>query len=203
MFVTFLKTDQAAVASIRLRRGEPAFFTLAVTLLLTACSTVGDAADKLGAAMRTVEEPAEPVPHALMRISTNGYTWVQPGKTCESMGNSRGGVAVASNPIYIGARSLRDQVRGVAGAAPEGVASGELRVIAGEPLVLVSQEGLRSGSMQYGCRMARSFVPEEGAHYQTRTFIDVPTSRCGMVVVRLLPTPTFVPTVEAPKCPKN
>ena len=76
-------------------------------------------------------------------------------------------------------------------------------MIAGEPLVLVSQEGLRSGSMQYGCRMARSFVPEAGAHYQTRTFIDVPTSRCGTVVVRLLPTPTFVPTVEAPKCPKN
>ena len=121
MLESFGKTELAAAASIRLRRGEPDFFTLAVTLLLTARSTVGDAAGTLGAAMRTVEEPAEPVPHALKRISTNRYTWVLPGNSFEAMSNPRGGVAVASNPIYVGARSLRDQVRGVAGTAPEGL----------------------------------------------------------------------------------
>ena len=143
------------------------------------------------------------VPHALMRITTNGYTWVQPGKTCESMGNSRGGLAVAGNPIYIGAPSLRGQVRGVSGEAPQGLTSGELRLVAGEPQVLVLMESWRSGDKQYNCRIARSFVPEAGAQYQMLMLKDTATSRCGLLVTQILPTPALVPTAEAPKCSKD
>lgn len=153
--------------------------------------------------MRTVQEPPETAPHALMRISTDGYTWVQPGSRCESAANPRGGLAVSANSIYIGARSLEGQRRGVTGAAPAGMASGEIRLTAGEAQVVTYSVGWRQGDWQYNCHAARSFVPEVGAHYQMLTVVDPTTRRCGIQVLRLLPTPEPVETAEAPACQKS
>lgn len=156
--------------------------------------------DTVGAAMRNVQEPDAGAPHALLRISTDGYTWVQPGRACESAANSRGGIAVSANSIYIGARNLKDQVRGVSGEAPKGLASGEIRVSAGEPHVLAYTVGWQRGDWQYSCHAARSFVPVEGAHYQMVTLSDAATRTCSLAVTQLLPTPAVVETTEAPQC---
>lgn len=153
--------------------------------------------------MRTVQEPPEAAPHALIRISTDAFTWVQPGSRCESAANPRGGLAVSANSVYVGARSLQGQQRGVAGNAPAGLASGEIRLTAGEPQVVTYTVGWRRGDWQYSCHAARSFVPEAGAHYQMLTVSDEATRRCGIQVMQLQPTPAVVQTAEAPACPKS
>jgi hypothetical protein len=168
---------------------------------LSACSVLTDAKDLLGAAMRTVEEPDEKSPHALLRISTDANTWVQPGRSCYSNANPRGGVAVAASHLYIGARSLRDQRRGIIGAAPEGLASGEIRVAPGEPHVLGYSALWQKGSMQYSCRVARSFVPAEGAHYQMIAELNDQLQGCGIAVLQLSPNTELVKTTEAKACP--
>jgi len=177
-----------------------ATFLACATLGLVACSAISSQMDVMGAAMRNVEEPAATASHALMRISTDGYTWVQPGRTCESAANPRGGIAVSANSVYIGARNLKDQVRGVSGEAPKGLASGEIRVSVGEPQVLAYTVSWRRGDWQYSCHAARSFVPVEGAHYQMVTLSDAATRTCSLAVMQLLPTPVVVETTEAPQC---
>lgn len=184
-------------------RHSRALTALAVILPLTACSTVSDTMDMLGAGMRTVQEPAATSPYALMRISTDGFTRVQPGRACESAANPRGGIAVSASSIYIGARSLKDQVRGVAGVAPPGLASGEIRLAAGEPHVLSYGMTWRKGDWEHHCIATRSFVPVEGAHYQMLTSSDAASQRCGFIVMQLLPTPALVETAAAPKCPAS
>lgn len=183
--------------------GRQALAAVLATLALTSCSTVQDVRDQLNAAMETVQEPDEKTPHALMRISTDAFTVVHPGQACDSIRSPRGGLAVNDGWYYIGARGLKGQLRGVTGDAPKGLGSGELRVAAGEPLVLRYMVNWRSGDYEHACRAARSFVPVEGAHYQVFTPLSADRRSCGVLVMQLAPTPALVATADAPRCEKR
>lgn len=174
--------------------------TCAVVPALVSCGHYAEFADKTSAAMRTVSEPPPSVPHALMRISTDGFTSVQPGTACDWAANPRGGVAVVATQLYVGARGVTGQVLGVVGEAPKGVTSGELRVAADEPVTVPYTANWAVGNLQYVCRLTRSFVPVQGAHYQLLTSVDTRQQRCGMVVLQLAPEPMVVQLVDAPKC---
>ena len=171
---------------------------------LVSCSQISGTADMMGAALRTAAEPPETTPHALLRISTDGYTWVQPGTACEWTGNPRGGIAVTANQIYIGARGFTGRVLGVVGDAPKGLSSGELRVAANEPVTVAYSAFWTVGNLNYNCYTFRSFVPVQGAHYQLLTSANTTQRRCGMVALQLAPVPLVVPLVvqmaDAPKC---
>ena len=171
-----------------------------VAPVLVSCGQVQGTMDLLSTGSRAVVEPPEAAPHALLRISTNGMTWVQPGSACESMANPRGGVAVSASQLYLGARGVTNQVRGVVGDAPKGVVSGELRLTAGEPATVLYSLNWRVGDYMYNCHLARSFVPVAGAHYQLLTPSDASQRRCGMAVMQLAPVPLLVETAAAPKC---
>lgn len=175
---------------------------LALTAGLAGCGTISNELDKVGAAMRTVQEPPAGAPHALMRISANGDVFVQPGRACDSAANPRGGLALTASSVYIGAAGIKDQMRGVTGGAPPGLSSGELRVAAGEPHVITYAIAWRDGDWMRGCRVARSFVPVEGAHYQAMSVSDRIAHRCGLLVMQLAPVPGLVETTDAPACPK-
>ena len=167
---------------------------------LVSCGQVQGTMDMLGAAFRTVDEPPESTPHSLLRISTDGMTWVLPGSVCESVTNPRAGIAVSANQIYLGARGVTNQLRGVVGDAPKGVASGELRLTAGEPVTLRYNQSWRVGDYIYHCQVSRSFVPVPGAQYQLLTSSDASQRRCGVVLMQLAPVPLLVETAAAQKC---
>ena len=167
---------------------------------LVSCGQIQGTMDLLSTGSRTVVEPPEATPHALLRISTDGMTLVQPGSACESMANPRGGVAVMASQLHLGARGVTNQVRGVVGDAPKGFVSGELRLTAGEPVTVLYSVTWPVGDYTYNCRLVRSFVPLAGAHYQLVTPSDASQRRCSMAVLQLAPAPLLVETAAAPKC---
>lgn len=180
---------------------------VALPVVLGGCSTLShvatDFVDTFSAAAHGVQEPDAKQAHALMRVSTDGFTWVLPGQTCSALANERGGIAVSANPIYVGARGVAHQIRGVTGDAPKDLTSGELRLWADEPYVLRYAVRWGEGSKAYSCNAARSFVPVAGAHYQMLSFADQPSRRCGLMVLQLSPNPGPVETENAPDCPKR
>lgn len=185
--------------SMLARAASPLLFCIVVPCLVS-CGQVQGTMDLLSMGSRAVVEPPEATPHALLRISTDGMTWVQPGSACESMANPRGGVAVSASQLYLGARGVTNQLRGVVGEAPKSVVSGELRLTAGEPAILLYSVNWRVGDFNYNCHLARSFVPVAGAHYQMVTSSDASQRRCGLAVLQLAPAPLLVETAAAPKC---
>ena len=147
-------------------------------------------------------EPPEEVPHAVLRVISDGLVRLVPDATCADLSKPGAGFAVSSDRLYQGAYGSNGQLRGVVGHGPPGVAQGEFRVAADRPLTLHYTYTWVAGGYEYACRIARTFTPQAQAHYEVMSLGQPKEKQCSLTAARLWPSAATLELSKATLCDK-
>lgn len=166
--------------------GLTALVVLATALLAGGCAS--DPRFKEAALTgRAYSEPAAGAPRALARISTDAYTQLSPGDRCLNSSNPAAGAAVSNFANPLGLVKLHTGAKkGVAGAAPPGLASGEVALPADVPTTVHYRASGADGTSSFSCRAWVWFVPAAGAQYQVTATLAADRASCNIAVAQLL-----------------
>jgi hypothetical protein len=159
---------------------------LAAALLASGCASDPRSKEAV-LTSRTYSAPAVGTPQALARISTDAYTQLSPGDRCLNSANPAAGAAVSNFANPLGLVKLHTGAKkGVAGAAPVGLAAGELALPADVPTTVYYRASGADGTTSFSCRAWVWFVPAAGAQYQVMAMLASDRSSCNIAVTQLL-----------------
>ncbi|MFN4115277.1 MAG: hypothetical protein ACK4F7_02105 [Inhella sp.] len=178
--------------------------------LLSGCAMLKDSWSTLSNMTNAYQEPVDG-PRLRMRLSLGqiGTYRIYPAATCIDHAQPGSGVAFFNDRFHVPVPSLSHtkELRdlGVPGMElSKGFESRDLRLRAGQPVVIGYWTSDAEGEYRYGCHAAHSFVPREGADYQAVATWNAPRLRnagCRLTVFELTPAgPLPVEAALAPMC---
>lgn len=124
---------------------------------------------------------------AMVRFSTNGDLMLIPDRNCTDWSAPDAGVVVAHKPF--GGPKFNGRKIGMAGEAPAGFTSAEVKVPAGKPLTVVFKSEIMNYPWIYTCEGNFTFLPKPGEQYQMTVNHDTGANRCSYEP-KLLSNPT-------------
>ncbi len=165
-----------------------------LVVLLSGCANMSEPVS-LG---RSYTEP-QSGDTAALRVSTNGTVRLIPDRDCNDWAAPGSGVVV-STEHYVGLNPTLNgkTLGGVAGSAPAGMASAEVKAAVGKSLTVVFSNEIGDGDMRYICEpFSITFVPQAGQQYQV---IGQQRGDCYISVQSLIDPDLRVPTRRAENC---